>query len=121
MEARLTLQSLDGAPPQPVAIRLASGTAARRKTPVECAFARILEVRIPLAGRGCRRRRRRALPVFAVAEGLPMDAVPQQGWLEMPTTDPAEMADSSAAVLDCRSYGNSECEAVPALLPDLQR
>jgi hypothetical protein len=24
-------------------------------------------------------------------------------------------------VLSCMSYGNSECKAVPALLPDLQR
>ena len=48
MEARFTLQSLDGAPPQPVTIRLASGTAAS-EDPVECAFTRILEVRFPLA------------------------------------------------------------------------
>ena len=92
MEARVTLQSLDGAPPQPVTIRLAAGAAAS-DDPVECAFLRILEARFPLAARRRRRGPRRAFPALAVARGLPVDAVPQQGWLEMPTTSPAEMAD----------------------------
>jgi hypothetical protein len=29
---------------------------------------------------------------FTLMAVLPMDAVPQQGWLEMRTTDPLEMA-----------------------------
>jgi hypothetical protein len=92
MEARVTLQSLDNAPPQCVTIRLAAGTATC-DDPVECAFLRILEVRFPLvpvgvtAGRGVR------FQLSLWQSGLPVDAVPQQGWLEMPTTSPAEMAD----------------------------
>ena len=127
MEARVTLQSLDNAPPQPVTIRLAAGAAAS-DDPVECAFLRILEARFPLAAAGVAEGRGVRFQLSLWQEGLPVDAVPQQGWLEMPTTSPAEMADYGVAlsvqqlgVLDCKSYGNSECEAVPALLPDLQR
>jgi hypothetical protein len=91
MEARITLQSLDHAPPQSVTIRLASG-AASSDDPVECAFLRILEVRFPLAGiavvKGCGVRFQLSL----WQAGLPVDAVPQQGWLEMSTTCPVEMA-----------------------------
>ena len=56
MEARVTLQSLDNAPPQPVTIRLAAGAAAS-DDPVECAFLRILEARFPLAAAGVARGR----------------------------------------------------------------
>jgi hypothetical protein len=91
MEARITLQSLDNAPPQSVTIRLASG-AASSDDPVECAFLRILEVRFPLAAvavvKGCGVRFQLSL----WQGGLPVDAVPQQGWLEMSTTCPVEMA-----------------------------
>jgi hypothetical protein len=53
---------------------------------------RILEIRFPLAaakadgGRGLR------FQLSLWQGGLPVDAVPQQGWIEMPTTDPVEMA-----------------------------
>jgi hypothetical protein len=92
MEARFSLQSLDGAPPQPVTIRLASG-AATTGDPVECAFSRILEARFPLANAGVSDGRGVRFQLSLWHEGLPVDAVPQQGWLEMPTTSPAEMAD----------------------------
>jgi hypothetical protein len=90
MEARITLQSLGGAPPQSVTIRLGAG-AATSDDLVECAFQRILEVRFPLAavavveGGGLR------FQLSLWHGGLPVDAVPQQGWLEMATTSPAEM------------------------------
>src|ERR1039457_4964986 len=48
MEARITLQSLDNAPPQSVTIRLGAGVATSDDY-VECTFRRILEVRFPLA------------------------------------------------------------------------
>jgi len=92
MEARITLQSLDGAPPQPVTIRLAAGGAAS-DDPVQCAFIRILEARFPLAGAGVAEGRGVRFQLSLWHEGLPVDAVPQQGWLEMTTTSPAEMAD----------------------------
>ena len=92
MEARITLQSLDGAPPQPVTIRLAAGGAAS-DDPVQCAFIRILEARFPLAGAGVAEGRGVRFQLSLWQEGLPVDAIPQQGWLEMTTTSPAEMAD----------------------------
>src|ERR1017187_1039210 len=99
MEAKLTVQPLDGAPASSLSIAFSQGTVSISEAKlaggahqVECAFARILEARISLAslaipeGRGLRFQ-------FSLWQGgLPMDAVPQQGWVEMRTTDPAEMA-----------------------------
>jgi hypothetical protein len=92
MEARITLQSLDNAPPQSVTVRLAAG-GATSGDPVECAFLRILEVRLPLAGAGVTPGRGVRFQLSLWQSGLPVDAVPQQGWLEMPTTSPSDMAD----------------------------
>ncbi|HEY2013943.1 MAG TPA: glycoside hydrolase family 57 protein [Bryobacteraceae bacterium] len=103
MEAQLTVQSLDGVRGSSVAIRFGPGTAQVTSTnlpaspqtespkPVECALGRVLEVRISLqamaiaAGGGLRFQ-------FSLWQGgLPIDAIPQQGWLAMPTTNPVEM------------------------------
>ena len=92
MEARVTLQSLDNAPPLPVTIRLSAGAAAS-EDPVECAFLRILEARFPLASAGVGRGGGVRFQLSLWHGGLPVDAVPQQGWLEMSTTSPTEMAD----------------------------
>ena len=102
MEARLTAQTLDGAHTSSVEIGFANGAAqatgmklaaaAPGGQPVECALARVLEARVSLVamrvapGGGLRFQ-------FSLWQaGLPLDAVPQQGWLEMQTTDPLEMA-----------------------------
>jgi alpha-amylase/alpha-mannosidase (GH57 family) len=92
MEVRMTMQSLNNTPPQQVTIRLAAD-AASSKDPIECAFLRILEVRLPLAGAGVPEGRGVRFQLSLWQGGLPVDAIPQQGWLEMPTTSPAEMAD----------------------------
>ncbi len=101
-EVRLTIQSLEGAGPSYANITLANGAVLTSEArlaaappaapnPVECAFARILEARVPLAalaiapGAGLR------FQFSLWQSGLPVDAVPQQGWLELPTTDPAAM------------------------------
>ena len=51
---------------------------------VECAFRKILEAEIPLTPSG-------SAPIrfqFSLwKDGLPMDAVPQQGWLEVPAAE----------------------------------
>jgi hypothetical protein len=102
MEARMTAQSLDGAVPSYITFRLASGVmeaielrlaapAAGQPYPVECAFGRILEARLSLAALGVARGRGVRFQLSLWQGGLPVDAVPQQGWLEMPTTDPGEM------------------------------
>jgi alpha-amylase/alpha-mannosidase (GH57 family) len=70
-------------------IKLAEPTEA---TAAEFAFGQILEARLSLAALGVHD----GAPVrfqFSLWQGgLPMDAVPQQGWIEMPTTEPAEWA-----------------------------
>ena len=91
MEARITLQSLDNAPPQSVTIRLGPG-AATSDDLVECAFLRILEVRFPLAAVAVTEGGGLRFQLSLWHGGLPVDAVPQQGWLEMATTCPVEMA-----------------------------
>jgi hypothetical protein len=58
---------------------------------VECAFSRVLELRIALPSLGISKGSGLRFQFSLWREGLPMDAAPQQGWLEMRTTDPAEM------------------------------
>ena len=101
MEARLTAQTLDGAHTSSVEIGFANGAAqvtgmklaaAPGGQPVECAFARVLEARISLESMGVARGGGLRFQFSLWQAGLPLDAVPQQGWLEMQTTDPLEMA-----------------------------
>ncbi|HLH17514.1 MAG TPA: glycoside hydrolase family 57 protein [Bryobacteraceae bacterium] len=88
-EARFVVQPSEGGPESNVVIPLAA-----KGTPpgdgVQCAFGRILEAQIPLAtvkipeGAGLRFQ-------FSIWQGgLPLEAIPQQGWLRMPTTNPED-------------------------------
>jgi hypothetical protein len=95
MEARFSLQSLAEAQVSHVTIDLSRGAAQAVESlepPVECALGRVLEVAISLAvitvppGGGLR------FQFSLWQRGLPLDAIPQQGWVEMRTTDPVEMA-----------------------------
>jgi hypothetical protein len=101
MEARLRAQTLDGAHTSSAEIGFANGAAhatgmklaaAVAGQPVECAFGRVLEARISLAALGVAQGAGLRFQFSLWQAGLPMDAVPQQGWLEMRTTDPEEMA-----------------------------
>jgi alpha-amylase/alpha-mannosidase (GH57 family) len=94
MEARVTVQPLDSAQPSHVVIRIAPGEARATcpSVPVECAFARLLEARFPLAPMGVAQGRGLRFQLSLWQGGLPMHAVPQQGWIEMRTTDPRAMA-----------------------------
>jgi hypothetical protein len=58
----------------------------------ECALADILEARFPLAALGVMRGAGVRFQLSLWQSGLPVDAVPQQGWIEMPSTDPAEFS-----------------------------
>ena len=101
MQARLRVQSLDAARTSSLNIvfshegvavadeDLAGGAA---PVAVECAFVRVLEVRASLAAMGIARGAGLKIQLSLWQGGLPIDAVPQQGWLEMRTTDPAELA-----------------------------
>lgn len=101
MEARITTQPLDGARPSSAAIRLANAAASPGELdlanpdvaePLLCAFGRILEARFPLAALGVTAGQGLRFQLSLWQGGLPVDAVPQQGWLEMRSTSPAEMA-----------------------------
>ena len=104
MEARLTAQPFDEWQGSHVVVGFSPGSAhvveSKLAAPlpptdppaVECAFARILEVRISLAALGVKDGHGLRFQFSLWQGGLPMDAVPQQGWLEMRTTEPAELA-----------------------------
>jgi hypothetical protein len=103
MEARITAQSLDGAQPSYMTFRFSSGPVeaseiklaspdGQHSQPVECAFAHIWEGRFSLAALGVKDGRGLRFQLSLWQGGLPVDAVPQQGWLEMATTHPDEMS-----------------------------
>jgi hypothetical protein len=54
----------------------------------ECAFRKILEASVPLEGLGAAAGQSVRFQFSLWRDGLPMDAVPQQGWLELPATEP---------------------------------
>ncbi len=105
MEARLTIAAGDPAQTSQVTVRFDYGRAkvtelklaaaaagAGDAAAVEFAFQQVLEARLALADLGAAA----ASPVrfqFSLWQGgLPMDAVPQQGWIEMPPADQAYWA-----------------------------
>jgi hypothetical protein len=73
-------------------LKLVAAPEAAEPAAVECAFKNVLEARLSLAALGARA----GAPVrfqFSLWQGgLPMDAVPQQGWIEMPGGDQADWA-----------------------------
>ena len=81
MEARITVQSRDGAHEKALSIRFVVGGV---ESEMECAFGRILEARIPLTAVGITEGAGLRFQFSLWREGLPMDAIPQQGWLEVP-------------------------------------
>ena len=90
MEARITVQPPDGACEHAVSIRFVHGVA-EAQAPVQCAYGRILEARIPLDSVGIAAKAGVRFQFSIWQSGLPIDAVPQQGWLVLPTTDPVEV------------------------------
>ena len=78
MEARFSLQSLDGAPPQPVTIRLASGAADQRR-PGGVRLQPHSRSALPPGRRRRCRRPRRAIPAFPVARRPPGGRRPAAG------------------------------------------
>jgi len=93
MEARLTLESLNGAGARHLTMDFANGArlVEALDPPAEAALGKVLEARIPLAAMGVRNGGGLRFQCSLWQGGLPIDAVPQQGWIEMKTTDPMEM------------------------------
>ncbi len=58
--------------------------------PVEAAFARVLEMRISLAAAGVQTGHLLRFQLSLWKDGLPMDALPQQGWIEFSTAEAVE-------------------------------
>jgi hypothetical protein len=104
MEARLTVQSLDGtlknyvtlafspAAARPTEIKLAAPPEEQSSHAVECGLGRVLEVRISLKAMGIAAGSGLRFQLSLWRNSLPIDAVPVQGWLTMRTTNPAEMS-----------------------------
>jgi hypothetical protein len=87
LEARFQVQPRNGAGGESFTVRFGStGNGA-----VECALGRIFEARIPLASAGVPDGAGVRFQFSLWEGGLPMDAIPQQGWLELTTTDPDEV------------------------------
>jgi alpha-amylase/alpha-mannosidase (GH57 family) len=58
--------------------------------PWELAFQKVLEARLSLAALGVRAGQSLRLQISLWREGLPVDAIPQQGWIEISTAEPTE-------------------------------
>jgi alpha-amylase/alpha-mannosidase (GH57 family) len=100
MEARLSVApgngagssltvKLDHGHPHVTEVKLAAAIEATAAA-TEFAFGQILEARLSLAALGVSDGASVRFQFSLWQGGLPMDAVPQQGWIEMPTTEPAE-------------------------------
>ena len=100
MEARITAESLDGQRTSRATIGFAQGAAKATDLTLadpaagtfQCAFVRVLEVGISLAALGISPGCGLQFQLSLWQGGLPIDAAPQQGWLKMRTTDPADLA-----------------------------
>jgi alpha-amylase/alpha-mannosidase (GH57 family) len=101
MQARVRVQTLDGSRTSSLSVafshegvKVAEEALACGSAPgaVECAWVRILELRIQLAAMAIPKGAGVKIQLSLWQGGLPIDAVPQQGWLEMSTTDPRELA-----------------------------
>ena len=93
LEARITMQAADGAAPRHASVKLASAREHTNGEVVKSAFGRILEAGFPLTGIGVPQGGGVKFQLSLWQSGLPVDAVPQQGWIELRTTDPNEMGD----------------------------
>ena len=56
----------------------------------EFAFLKIFEARVSLSRIGAAMRQPVRFHLSLWQDGLPLDAVPQQGWIEVPTAEPSD-------------------------------
>ena len=95
MEARLNLQPLQDGNSRNVTVEFANGgrVVEPLDPPAQAALQRVLEVRIPLAAASIAKGAGVRFQFSLWQGGLPIDAVPQQGWIEMKTTDPDQLSE----------------------------
>jgi alpha-amylase/alpha-mannosidase (GH57 family) len=101
MQARFTAQPLSGKPASQIDIGHVSGKAQANRVQlgvpgleagaVSCAWQRVLELRIGLCALGASRGEGIRFQFSLWQGGLPIDAIPQQGWLDLRTTNPSEL------------------------------
>ena len=103
MEAQVSIQSADQLRANALTVDFQGGQARLKETRLsgsgdcagangaECRFGRVLELKLPLCALGIAPGAGLRFQFSLWQGGLPMDAVPQQGWLEMRSTDPVEM------------------------------
>jgi hypothetical protein len=87
LEARFRVQARDGSGDRALEVRFASCGDGM----VECALGRIFEARMPFGPLGVANGSGVRFQFSLWESGLPIDAIPQHGWLELPTTNPAEV------------------------------
>jgi len=92
MEVRANLQSLKGTANSSATI-VFDGSGAHSMDGTECAFARVLEAKFPLDALEVKYGDGVKFQFSLWQGGLPLDAVPQQGWIELASTSPAELSE----------------------------
>jgi alpha-amylase/alpha-mannosidase (GH57 family) len=89
-EVRLLISAADGAENASAVLALERGGRVLESTaPVECACRKILEVAVPLSAVGVYNGGRVRFQFSLWQHGLPVEAVPQEGWIELESTNPA--------------------------------
>ena len=84
-EVRLVMEAPGDSPTRKsFSVRLSGG----QDADIEAAFGKLLEIRVPLSLAGIAPGRAARFQVSVWEDGLPMDALPQQGWIEFSTADP---------------------------------
>jgi alpha-amylase/alpha-mannosidase (GH57 family) len=84
MELRLTALAVDSGQTNNLTVSFTpAGASARGIEGAQCGFARVLELRIPSGSIGVAQGRHVRFQLSVWETGLPMDAVPQQGWIEV--------------------------------------
>ncbi len=84
MELRLTALAVDSGQTNHLTVSFTPASASARGIEgSECGFARVLELKIPLGSLGVSPGRPVRFQLSVWETGLPMDAIPQQGWIEV--------------------------------------
>jgi hypothetical protein len=83
-ELRLTALAVDSGQTEHLTVSFTpAGGIARGIEGAECGFARVLELKIPTLSLGVSREGAVRFQLSVWETGLPMDAIPQQGWIEV--------------------------------------
>ena len=96
VEARISIQpAAQGSAAHLVHVRLEEGSATVVQSDLsvgepEVALGKIFEMRVPLDGVGVKFGQSLRFQLSLWQGGLPLDALPQQGWLELSTADPSD-------------------------------